>query len=94
MTARDFTERAPPREHRDPEPHLHGALDAVEAGKRDLDVDRRMTPFVYPQYAFAGRRRIVVGDDRLASDFLDRDALLRRETMVRIRQHHELVATE
>ena len=71
MAARDLGERAPPRQHRDPEAHLHGALDAVEAGQRNLDVDRRVAALVQPEHAIAGRRRVVVGDDGLAPDFFD-----------------------
>ena len=78
MAARDFGQRAAARQQRDADPHLHRALDPVEARQRDLDVDRRPPALVGAQHAIARRRRIVVRDHHLPADFLERDAPLRR----------------
>ena len=87
-------ERAAPRQHRDAHPHLDRALDAVEAGQRHLDVDRRVPALVGAQHALARRRRIVVRDHRLLPDLLDRGAPPAGQRMLRVREHHELVAAE
>jgi hypothetical protein len=94
MAARDLRERAAARQQRDADPHLDRALDAVEAGQRDLDVDRRLPALVGAQHAVARRRRIVVRDHDLASDFLQRHAVAPRQRMFRRRQQHHVVAAE
>ena len=83
VAARDLGQRTSSRQHRHSQAHLDGALDAIEARERDLNVDRRMSPLVHAQHAFARRRRIVVRDDGLASHLFDRDPLLRREAVPR-----------
>ena len=58
-----------------PSPISTARLMPSRLGSDDLDVERRVTLFVEPQHALARRRRIVVRDDRLAPDLLDRDPL-------------------
>ena len=71
MAARDFGQRAAPRQQRDADAGLDRALDPVEARKRDLNVDRGLLALVGPEHAVACWRRIAVRDDHLAADFLE-----------------------
>ena len=80
---------------RDAEAHLHRALDAVEAGQRDLDVDRRVAALV----ARAARGRAPATDRCARSPSAGRPPRSStrrraRERMLRMREHHELVGAE
>ncbi len=53
-----------------------------------------MAALVRAEHALARGRRIVVRDDRLLTDFLDRGAAPAGQWMRGMRKHHELVAAE
>jgi 3-isopropylmalate/(R)-2-methylmalate dehydratase small subunit len=90
----DLGQRAPARQHGNAHTHLHRPLDAVQARERDLDVDRLVLALVQPEDAFTRRGGIVVRDDDLPAHLADRDALPRRERMLRVGEHHQFVAAE
>ncbi len=94
MAARDLSQRTSPRQHRNSEPHLYGALDPIEARQGNLNVERRVATLVDPEHAFARRRWVVVSNDRLAAHFFNRYSLFRCEPMTRVRQHDQLVAAK
>ena len=94
VAARDLGQRAAARQQRDADPHFDRAFDAVEARQRDLDVDRRAPALVRAEHALARGRRIVVRDDDLAPDLLERDSSSGRQRMPRRREQDEIVGAE
>ena len=86
-------DRAAARQQRDAEPHLHRALDAVEARQRDQHVERRVLLLEHAQHALARRRRIVVRDHRSRAPTSSIVTCARvRQRMRRRHEQDELVA--
>ena len=90
----DLRERGAPGKQRDAHAAFDGALDAVEARERHLDVQGDAALVVRAEHALARGRRVAVRDDRRPAELLERDAALLRERVRRMREDDELVRAE